>query len=301
MTQPDADPSPGLSYLIPAYNEEHSIGTTIERLKSILSTLDMPWEIVIINDGSRDGTLAAAQAHDGVRVVSHPTNIGYGSALKAGICAARHQWIGIVDADDTYDIEQIPTLVEQMRAGFDMVVAARSNVLDLDRPVKRQFRRLLIAFLNLVIGARIEDPNSGFRIFTRDLAMTFFPFLCNTFSFTTSLTVFALGERYFVKYVPLPYFKRSGKSKVRHFRDSLRMMQLVLQGITFFNPIKFYLMMVVGLLVGFLVPSAILLSQGAGPLAALWFGFGAVSALMIGLGVLGDIIRISAIGRDKRG
>lgn len=293
--------APGLSYVIPAYNEEESIVSTVERLRTTLAGLGMPYEIIVVNDGSRDDTRARAEAcGDDVRVVSHAINIGYGSAIKTGIKAARYDWIGIVDADGTYPIEELPRLVEKMKDGFDMAVAARKNVLDLDKPVKRLARRLLIAFLNLVIGARIMDPNSGFRIFTKQLALTFYPFLCNTFSFTTSITVFALGERFFVAYVPLPYSVRTGESKVRHFRDSLRMMQLVFQGITFFNPIKAFLMIIVALAAVFLLPALVISLAGYVSQALLWLSFGAVASVLFGLGVLGDIIRLSGIARDNR-
>ena len=295
--------APGLSYIVPAYNEEGAIVATIERLRAVLATLDMPHEIIVVDDGSRDQTRARMEPlADGVRLINHPVNVGYGSAIKAGILAARYDWIGIVDADGTYDIESLPRLIEKMHEGFDMAIAARENVLTLDSPAKRLSRRLMVGFLNLIIGARIEDPNSGFRVFTRKLAMTFFPFLCNTFSFTTSLTVFALGERAFVAYVPLTYSARIGKTKVRHFRDSLRMIQLVLQGITFFNPVKLYLMLVVGLVAVFLIPSLILLATGYSGIAAYWFATGAVSCLLVGIGMLGDVVRISTIerGNDPR-
>lgn len=290
--------STGLSYLIPAYNEEDAIASTVERLRPVLASLGIPYEIIVVNDGSRDATRERAeQCGADIRVLSHPVNIGYGSAIKTGILGARYDWIGIVDADSTYEIERLPELVKGMRDGFDMVVAARENVLTLDKPVKRFFRKLLIGFLNVMVAARIEDPNSGFRIFTKALALRFFPFLCNTFSFTTSITVFALGEKYFVKYIKIPYSKRVGESKVRHFRDSLRMMQLVFQGITFFNPVKFYLLMVLGLVIMFLIPSVVLSLFGASELATLWFATGAVSSLLLGLGVLGDIVRISTLER----
>ncbi len=290
----------GLSYIVPAYNEEGAITSTIERLQAVLPGLGIPYEIIVVNDGSVDATrLRAEQCGSDVQVISHPVNIGYGSAIKTGIRASRYNWIGIVDADGTYPIENLPKLIEKMNQGFDMAVAARENVLATDRPVKRCLRWLMIALLNLIIGARVEDPNSGFRVFTRRLAFTFYPFLCNTFSFTTSMTVFALGERFFVAYVPLHYAVRTGRSKVRHFRDSLRMMQLIFQGITFFNPVKAYLMIILGLALGFLVPAVVLSRLGFDLAAVLWFAFGAVATILFGLGVLADIVRIAGIGRDS--
>lgn len=291
--------STGLSYIVPAYNEENGIAVTIQRLRKVLGELGIAYEIIVVNDGSRDGTAAQVETLAGadLRLISHPTNIGYGSALKTGIRAANYDWIGIVDADGTYAIEELPRLLDRMKDGFDMVVASRQNVLKLDKPVKRFFRRLLIFTLNLLVGARIEDPNSGFRIFTRKLALTFFPFLCNTFSFTTSITVFALGERFFVSYIPLEYSVRTGKSKVRHFRDSLRMMQLVLQGITFFNPIKFYLVLTVSFFLFFSFPALLLGLCGAPWVGGLWFGSGLLACLLVGLGVMADVVRISALER----
>lgn len=286
----------GLSYIIPAYNEENAIVETIQRLRKVLDGMDVASEIIVVNDGSRDATRDKAESCEGVRVFNHPVNTGYGSAIKTGIIAARFDWIGIIDADGTYDIEQLPLLVEKMRQGFDMAVAARQNVLALDRPLKRLSRRLLIKFLNLLISARIEDPNSGFRLFTKDIARTFFPFLCNTFSFTTSITIFALGEGYFVSYVPMEYGARTGKSKVR-FRDTLRMAQLILQGITFFNPVKFYLMMVLSMMLAGVLPAALLMGMGWDGAGWLWFGTVALATVVTGLGVLGDIVRISTITR----
>lgn len=286
--------SPGLTFIIPAYNEENGIVPTVERVLAALAGIDVPTELIVVNDGSKDDTAARLAELQGVRVVSHPINTGYGSAIKTGILCARYHWIGIVDADGTYDIELIPDMVERMKAGFDMVVAARKNVLELDKPMKRFFRTALIKFLNVIVAKRIEDPNSGLRIFNRDMALTFFPFLCNTFSFTTSITIFALGEGYFVHYLPMNYSKREGKSKVRHFRDSLRMMQLILQGITFFNPMKLALLLVSLLAVGGFGPAAALSLAGFGGLGGLWMTVAVAAAVLVMMGILADIIRLTA-------
>ena len=296
----DQEIRPGLTYIIPAYNEENAIVATLERLKAALAPLGLPFEIIVVDDGSRDDTRARARSVDGVTVVGHPINTGYGSAIKTGILCAQYEWIGIVDADGTYPIENVGQLVDKMRQGFDVAVAARDNVLETDKPFKRLSRRLLLMFINTWVSGKIQDPNSGFRIFSREFAMTFFPFLCNTFSFTTSSTIFAMGEGYFVCYVPMEYTKRVGHSKVRHVRDSMRMAQLILQGITFFNPVKFFLMLILGMVVAVDFPAYV-----AAELGAKTFGFyyvlgGTMSVLMFGLGVLGDIIRVATTTRINK-
>jgi len=189
----------GISYIVPAYNEENSIGETIQRLHSTLKTLAVPYEIIVVNDGSKDKTgLIAGQAGN-IILINHPTNIGYGNSLKSGILKARYDWIGIVDADGSYSIEDIPVFVKEMRNGFDMVIGSRENSARIDGPVKKIFRWIFKKIIKLAIENNIEDANSGFRMFKRDLAINFFPFLCGAFSFTTSLTILAMGKAYFIK------------------------------------------------------------------------------------------------------
>ncbi|MBI3446378.1 MAG: glycosyltransferase family 2 protein [Magnetospirillum sp.] len=291
---------PGLSYVVPAYNEENGIVATLERLKAALATLDVPYEIILVDDGSRDATRQRAKSVDGITVVGHPINTGYGSAIKTGILCAQYEWIGIVDADGTYPIERVGELVDKMKQGFDVAVAARENVLDTDKPFKRMARQMLLGFINTWVSGKIVDPNSGFRIFSREFAMTFFPFLCDTFSFTTSSTIFAIGEGYFVCYVPMEYTKRVGKSKVRHVRDSMRMAQLILQGITFFNPVKFFLMLVLGMVACVDLPALALAEMGAKTFAFYYALGGTMSVLLFGLGVLGDITRVATTTRINK-
>lgn len=290
----------GVSFVIPAYNEEISVASTIDRLEACLSKAGVPHEIVVVDDGSSDGTRQAAIATGKARVLGHPINTGYGSAIKTGIMAASHDWIGIVDADGTYEIEKAPDLYSRMCDGFDMVVAVRTNVRETDGPIKRWTRPAMLAMLNLLIAARIVDANCGFRIFTRELAMTFFPFLCNTFSFTTSLTVFALGEGFFVGYVPTTYAPRVGRTKVRHFRDSLRMMQLILQGTSFFNPVKLLLILAVAVVVFVGVPALVMGSLGWLFAASLYTILGATAVILFALGVVADIVRIATASSFTR-
>ena len=296
-SSPERSPEYGLTYIVPAYNEEDAITSTLERLHKALSAQKIPFEIIVVNDGSTDQTRKRAMACDGVRVIDHPINTGYGSAIKSGVRSAKYEWIGIVDADGTYEIERVGVLLDKMNDGFDMVIASRENVLDTDRPFKRLARRMLLSFLGLWVSGKIKDPNSGFRIFKREFVETFYPFLCDTFSFTTSSTIFAIGEGYFVTFIPMQYSRRTGKSKVHHLRDSLRMMQLILQGITFFNPLKFFILLVLGLLVFVMAPAYVLSVAGYEVLGDFVATAGAWSVLLIGLGVIGDIVRVALTSR----
>jgi polyisoprenyl-phosphate glycosyltransferase len=292
--QPVDQTSRGISFIVPAFNEEAAIESTVERLHDALTATGRAFEIIVVDDGSDDATATNAARTAKAAIVRHPLNAGYGRSIKSGIATARHDWIGIVDSDGTYPIESLGELVALMDEGFDMAIAYRTNVADIDNWAKRPLRRLLIAGLTLVLGTAIKDPNSGFRLFRRGLIDLFGPFLCNTFSFTTSLTIFTMGHGNFVGYVPITYAERTGRSKVRHFRDSLRMFQLILQGITFYNPMKFYLLLIL-LLFTTVIPPAILLHAAGFMLAAAgYLVVGCTCAVLGGMGMLADINRIAS-------
>lgn len=293
----DETEQPGISFVVPVYNEAGAIADTLSRLKATLAESGLPYEIIIVDDGSHDESGKIAAKHD-VKVIRHPSNAGYGHSLKSGIREATHSWIGIVDADGTYPIEELPALIEKMHEGFDMVVGHRQNISTLDRPIKRLFRQSFIRMVSFVLNQRVKDPNSGFRLFRRDLAMEYMPFLCEGFSFTTSQTVLTFADGRFVSYVPIPYAERTGRSKVRHIRDSMRTLQLVIQGITYANPIKIFLLMSALFMVFVLLPAAALGYSGW-PFMAFLIAFGgALIAIIVGMGVLCDTIRI-AIARQS--
>ena len=115
--------APAISVVIPAYNEENAVIPTIERVRQVLGEANIPFELVVVNDGSKDGTAAAAKS-TGVHVVDFPHNGGYGRALKAGIAVTKAPLVAIIDADGTYPPEMLPQMIE-MAAYNEMVVGDR--------------------------------------------------------------------------------------------------------------------------------------------------------------------------------
>jgi glycosyltransferase involved in cell wall biosynthesis len=288
-----------LSFVIPVYNEEESISDTINRLKGIQSELDINSEIIIVNDGSTDRSEQIAFQHENISVLSHPSNIGYGNAIKSGVLRAKYDWICIVDADGSYPLEDIHLLVAEMKKGYDMVVGARTNLNENDSYLKRFFRSIFkwtVSFLN---DNRIEDPNSGFRIFKRSMVLKLTPFLCGTFSFTTSLSILTSGLFYFIKYVPIQYHKRNGRSKVRHIRDTIQTIQYIIQGVIFFNPLKFFVILSALMVILVCIPAMAIAYYDMPILSLYYMIFGTAVTLMIGMGGLGDIIRISSHKRTN--
>ncbi len=234
----------GLSIVIPAYNEENGIAPTLGELKDQLRTLDLdiPLEVIIVNDGSSDGTAAAIEPFldDLLRLVSHEQNRGYGAALKTGIEAAEHPWILITDADGTYPNEFIPDVLEH-RDDYDMVVGARTgektHIPLIRRPPKWALRKLASVLSN----QRIPDLNSGFRLMRREVVRNFYNILPNGFSFTTTITLAMFSAGFRVKYVPINYNKREGKSKIRPIYDTLNFVKLIVRTVMYFDPLRIFL------------------------------------------------------------
>lgn len=247
MSQPaGALGAPGevcVSIVIPAYNERESIGPVLAALKSALARSPLCYEIIVVDDGSQDGTGEVVQAqHQDVRLLRQHSNQGYGAALKAGIRHARHNLICITDADGTYPNERIPDLVQYaINHESDMVVGARTGA-NVAIPLARRPAKWVIGKLaNAAAGETIPDINSGLRLFRRDVALRFFNLLPNGFSFTTTITLGMLTNGYLVGYVPIDYHPRVGRSKIRPIRDTLNFVQLISRMALYFAPLKVFL------------------------------------------------------------
>ncbi|MBP9773593.1 MAG: glycosyltransferase family 2 protein [Candidatus Peribacteraceae bacterium] len=226
------------SVIIPAYNEQDGIGSVIDVIRAQHPSA----EIIVVDDGSTDATAQKA-AEKGVQVVRHPANAGYGKSLKDGILMASNDIIVITDADGSYPVETMQTLVDTLEQGFDMVVGARQGTKQYDSFLKapaRLFFRFLVEF---TVGRHIPDINSGFRAFRKSQALPYFPDLCQGFSFTTTITLIYCLTSKFVTYLPIEYRPRIGKSKVRIIRDSLRTLQYITEVIATYNPLKLFLLL----------------------------------------------------------
>jgi glycosyltransferase involved in cell wall biosynthesis len=277
-----------ISVVIPALNEEPAIARTIDDLRRALSGLAS--ELIVVDDGSTDRTAAIA-AEAGARVVSHPDNIGYGRSLKDGIAAAQYDIVGIIDADGTYLASDLPRLVSELDRGFDMVVGARSGEHYQESWVKAPLRRVLKSLVEFTVGRRVPDVNSGLRVFRKSTIVPYFPQLCNTFSFTTSVTLAYLLTGRFVQHVPVGYGARTGPTKVRLLKDSLRTLQYIVQGIVYYNPVKMFLLLAAGALAAGLL-GALAVSPWSTPAAISVATLGALAAAVIfGMGLVADLLR----------
>jgi glycosyltransferase involved in cell wall biosynthesis len=275
-----------VSIVIPAFNEESGVQIVVAELREILQRHGIGGEIIIVDDGSTDGTARAA-AVAGARVIRHRSNRGYGAALKTGIAAATHDIIAITDADGTYPAEHIPSLLAELERA-DMVVGSRSGrevqVPLIRRPAKWTLNRLA----NYLSNARIPDMNSGLRAFRRDVVMQYFPILPDQFSWTTTITLAMHCDKYAVSYSPINYRKRKGRSKIAPW-DAGSFLVLILRTSMLFRPLRVFLPLVFAFLAYGLIKMTVDLSHQPNVSASAVLALlGALLILLIGM--LGDVI-----------
>jgi glycosyltransferase involved in cell wall biosynthesis len=237
MNSETASDNIGLSVIIPAYNEESSISQSVSEILASLGRLDSPFEIIIIDDGSEDGTFEAARL-TGEHTIRHPRNRGYGAALKTGIQRARFPNIGIIDADGTYPPQAFGKLLELL-GGADMVVGSRSMPGAAIPLIRRPAKWVLRKLAEYLTRTRIEDINSGMRVLPKALAVQYMSILPDTFSFTTTLTVASLCDGYQVVYHPIDYLERRGKSKIVA-RNFIEFVGLLLRLSMWFRPMRLF-------------------------------------------------------------
>ena len=234
-----------ISVVVPAYNEAGAVRPTVEHLAATLTAAGLQHEILVVDDGSTDGTSEALADLDrklpSLRVISHARNRGYGAALKTGIREALADVVAITDADGTYPNDRIPELYRRLideRA--DMVVGSRTGA-NVHIPLIRRPAKAFLRWLaNHLSGQRIPDLNSGLRVMRRTPVEECFPLVSDGFSFTTTTLLALMARDCHVVFVPIDYEQRTGRSKIRPIQDTFNFTVLILRVCTHFEPLRVF-------------------------------------------------------------
>ena len=213
------------SVIVPALNEALNIDAVVRALRDAA-----PWrEIIVVDDGSTDGTGDAAEAAGAV-VVRHPYNKGNGAAVKSGLRRAA--------GDGQHRAADALRLVEPL-AQFELVVGARSAASQATAG-RRAGNAVLNRIASYLTDRPIPDLTSGFRAARRDCLLEFIHLIPNTFSTPTTTTLAFLKAGYSVQFVPIDAAQRQGQSKIRLGRDGARFFLILLKVITIFSPLRIF-------------------------------------------------------------
>jgi len=233
-----------LSIVLPAKNESAAIGTTVAGIRALFPDAAQV-EILVVNDGSTDGTAEAAKAA-GALVLHHPYSKGNGAAIKTGARAATGEVIVLMDADGQHDPADITRLLELIEQGHDLVVGARQK--GSQASIGRGFANSLYNRLaSWMTGHKVEDLTSGFRAVRVSKFREFLYLLPNGFSYPTTSTMAFFRSGYSVAYVPIHAAKRIGKSHIRLLRDGARFFLIIFKIGTLFSPLKIFAPVALGM------------------------------------------------------
>ena len=230
-----------LSFVIPAHNEEETIQDVINEIKNEMNITSWETEVIVVDDGSTDNTAVLAEK-SGANVLKNPNRLGYGASLKKGILNTNNEIIAIIDADGTYPVKFIHQMLPYVNE-YDMVVGARRGKYYKETFIKFPLRIFFKYLAEFTCGKKIRDINSGYRIFKKSTVKTFFSDIADGFSFTTSITLGYLLKNYSIKYIPIDYYRRKGKSKIRIIHDSLGALQIITSTILYYNPLKIFIVL----------------------------------------------------------
>ncbi|HOY55874.1 MAG TPA: glycosyltransferase family 2 protein [bacterium] len=228
-----------LSIIIPVFNEEKAITATLRALLGYLSTKSWKVDVMVINDGSTDGTLEKLQEFgEKIKIISHPYNKGYGAAIKTGVRASMSEWILTFDGDGQHRFSSLDDLIAEI-PNYDLIIGARTN--GYKGPWLRQPGKKILHWLaEYLVQAKIPDLNSGLRLARKDLMQKYLHLFPNGYSLSSTSTMAFLKDGQNVKFVPIEINPRqNGKSAVS-LKDGFKTIMLMVRLVMLFSPLRVF-------------------------------------------------------------
>jgi glycosyltransferase involved in cell wall biosynthesis len=229
-----------VSVVLPVYNEKGHLQAEIDRVRTALEASEYSFEIIVVDDGSNDGSDAALRQIEGIRLIQFVKNRGSGAARKAGTAAARGRIVVWTDVDMTDPNNEIPRLVKELE-GWDQVVGARTSEQGTAKLARVPAKWLIRRLASYLVETPIPDLNSGMRAFRADVARQYLHLLPTGFSHVTTITMAFLANGYSVKYMPIEYSPRAGESKFHWWKDTRRYLIQVVRMCLSYNPLRVFL------------------------------------------------------------
>ncbi len=277
-----------LSIVIPAYNEEDGIATIANRVLSVKPDLQKvgvdDLELLVVDDGSSDETANIAESINGVTLIKHKTNKGYGAALKTGFSSAKGELVGFLDADGTYPPEYFPTLCTAAMNGSDLVIGTRMAGADSQMPKTRRIGNIFFAgLLSFISKKKVTDSASGMRVFKKQILEQIYP-LPDGLNLTPVMSTRAIHEGIRMKELPIPYSERLGASKLSVVHDGRLFLESMIWTALTYNPVRILgLVGMLGMFIAVAIFAALAFTRMSGVTELSTRGVTAVMGAMVAL------------------
>lgn len=250
-----------VTIVLPCYNEQDHVIDEVERICKAMDNSGKTYELLAVDDCSTDDTLArlreAEPRFPHMRIMAFQNNSGSGTVRRIGSQQARGDIVVWTDADMSYPNERIPDLVDALDTdpSIDQVVGARTTEEGTHKMLRVPAKWFIRKVAERLTNTRIPDLNSGLRAFRREVSLPYLRLLPPGFSCVTTITIAFLSNQHPVRYMPIDYAKRAGKSKFHFTKDAYRYILQVLRMVMYFNPLKVLMppalwLIVIGLLKG---------------------------------------------------
>ncbi len=233
-----------VTIVLPCFNEQDHVLDELERITVAMDASGLAYEVLAVDDASTDKTLIlleeALPRFPRMRLMAFRRNGGSGTVRRIGTQEARGEIVVWTDADMTYPNERIPELVRILLEDptYDQVVGARTSEQGTHKLLRVPAKWFIRKVAERLTNTQIPDLNSGLRAFRRSVAAPYLRLLPPGFSCVTTITLAFLSNQHDIRYVPIEYAKRSGRSKFHFLKDAYRYLLQVLRMVMYFNPLK---------------------------------------------------------------
>ena len=222
------------SIVIPAKNEAAGLEILLPKLKGFDAA-----EIIVVDDGSTDETAQVCESN-GVTVLKHPYSMGNGAAIKSGARAAIGDQVLFMDADGQHDPSNIESLIARYEEGYDMVIGARTSMESQANVLRGFGNGVYNRFASWVVGNKVDDLTSGFRIVDRRKFIKYLSLLPNGFSYPTTISMVFFRSGYRISFVPVTMPKRIGNSHMNVVKDGIKFLLIIFKIGTLYSPLKIF-------------------------------------------------------------
>ena len=226
--------------VVPVFENKENLVKFIETAESLLKENENI-DILFVNDGNDYKLEDIININNkNFHILNNKKNIGYGASIKKAVKYCNSEIIGIIDCDNSYDLNQLIDLAYKFESyNCDLLVGRRIFEYR-DSFFKIQFRKIINSLSTLIFNYKVEDINSGLRVFLREDFMRDINIFPDKFSITSTQTLCTIARNKEIKYVDSKYSKRDGKSKINIIVDPIRFIYLIFKIFLIFSPIKFF-------------------------------------------------------------